>query len=562
MKKLLFTLLTGGLMTFSFQTNAQSWLLNGNAGTNSATDFIGTSDNNPLKIKTNNQVRMLIKSNGFVGIGTQTPASRLHVNGDITATGGNSTNWNAAYSWGNHALAGYLTSFTEQDPQVGTILTNYVPKWDGSALNSSNLFNSGNNFGFNTSSMIGSSNMVVQSPNASGYGGMYINQAGASLKPFYGYAVNGIGSCWTYYDQTSSSWRVYNGGDRITVDNLGYVGIGTTTPAYFLDIQAGSATRGLNVVSNVSGSSGHIINFERTQVPSSANDILQITVPAGSPNDFQFIEADVAGSNRFQVNGDGSVGIGISTASNTRLNVDGTNAANRKLYGIYANADSATSSSRAIFGEYLGATSDGMGVYGKSNVTPGNGYGVYGEAGYIGVRGVAAASTYTGSAYGVYGSASGTAGTRIGVYGSASGGSVNNWGGYFATKVYATELRVGGTGGATGYALAVNGKAIAEEVRVELSASWPDYVFDENYSLMPIDQLKEEIASNKHLPGIPSAAVMEAQGGIDLGSMQTKIVEKVEELTLYIIQLKEQNDKLQQSNTELLQRLEKLENNK
>ncbi|MBU0765367.1 MAG: DUF1566 domain-containing protein [Bacteroidetes bacterium] len=55
---------------------------------------------------------------GYVGIGTATPATILDVAGIITATGGNSTNWNAAYGWGNHVLAGYLTGFTETDTLI------------------------------------------------------------------------------------------------------------------------------------------------------------------------------------------------------------------------------------------------------------------------------------------------------------------------------------------------------------------------------------------------------------------------------------------------------------
>jgi len=565
MKKLLILIMTGGLMTLSVKTNAQSWSLTGNAATNPATNFIGTSDNKVLKIKTNNQVRMLIKTNGDIGIGTTTPTSKLHVNGVITATGGISTNWNTAFGWGDHALAGYLSSFTEIDPQVGANVTNFVSKWDGSALVGSNIYNSGSNFGFNTSTMIGTSNFVVQSPNASSYGGMFINQTGAGLKPFYGYAVNGGSTCWTSFDQATGNWGVFNGAERFVVDNTGQVGIGTTTPGYFLDIQAGTATRALNVVSNVVGSSGQIINFSRTSAPASANDILQITVPAGSPNDFQFIEADKGGSNRFQVNGDGSVGIGFSTLNTARLNVDGTNPDNKKIYGIYATADSASFSSAAIYGEHTSTTSDGRGVYGKATGGPGIGYGVYGESGYIGTRGLAIGTTYTGTSYGLYGSASGsTAGTRIGVFGSASGASTaeNNWGGYFPTKTYTNEIRVGTLDGAIGFIACIGGKLIAEEVRVELEATWPDYVFADGYELMPLEQLKREINLHKHLPGIPSAAQIEEQGGVDLGAMQTKLVEKVEELTLYIIQLKEQNDKLQVMNEKLQVRMSTIENNK
>jgi len=97
-------------------------------------------------------------------------------------------------------------------------------------------------------------------------------------------------------------------------------------------------------------------------------------------------------------------------------------------------------------------------------------------------------------------------------------------------------LRVGGLQGATGYVAAINGKLIATEVRVEVIASWPDYVFKKGYKLMPIEDLAAKISTESHLPGVPSAADMK-ENGIMLGEMQTKTMEKVEENTLYIIEL-------------------------
>ncbi|HSF88171.1 MAG TPA: hypothetical protein VLA46_02075, partial [Saprospiraceae bacterium] len=97
----------------------------------------------------------------------------------------------------------------------------------------------------------------------------------------------------------------------------------------------------------------------------------------------------------------------------------------------------------------------------------------------------------------------------------------------------------------TGYMLAVDGKIIGEEVRIQNSNNWPDYVFAEAYPLMPLDELKKTIAKHKHLPNIPSAAVIEAEG-ILIGDMQKRMMEKIEELTLYIIALHESNKQLQE----------------
>jgi len=102
----------------------------------------------------------------------------------------------------------------------------------------------------------------------------------------------------------------------------------------------------------------------------------------------------------------------------------------------------------------------------------------------------------------------------------------------------------------SGYRMAVDGNIIAERVRVQLSQNWPDYVFNENYDLMTIDDLKDNIAQNGHLPNIPDAATMTAEGQ-DLGEMQVKMMEKIEELTLYIIDLNERIKTLEEENTEL-----------
>ena len=94
-----------------------------------------------------------------------------------------------------------------------------------------------------------------------------------------------------------------------------------------------------------------------------------------------------------------------------------------------------------------------------------------------------------------------------------------------------------------GFSLGVDGKIICEELRVKNSALWPDYVFDSDYELMPLQQVAAFIKRHHHLPNIPSADEV-ANEGVDLGQMNAKLLEKVEELTLYLLDLKLENEAL------------------
>ncbi len=100
------------------------------------------------------------------------------------------------------------------------------------------------------------------------------------------------------------------------------------------------------------------------------------------------------------------------------------------------------------------------------------------------------------------------------------------------------------------YMLAVNGNVIAEKIKVRLFADWPDYVFADNYKLKSISSLEKFIQTNNHLPGMPSAKEMEKED-VDLGEMQVKLLEKVEELTLYIIELNKENEALKERITQI-----------
>jgi hypothetical protein len=85
--------------------------------------------------------------------------------------------------------------------------------------------------------------------------------------------------------------------------------------------------------------------------------------------------------------------------------------------------------------------------------------------------------------------------------------------------------------------LSVNGTIRAKEVIVD--TGWSDYVFDANYRLAPLSEVEARIKAEKHLPGIPSAAEIDA-GGVSLGDMQSRLLAKIEELTLHQIALEKQ----------------------
>lgn len=134
--------------------------------------------------------------------------------------------------------------------------------------------------------------------------------------------------------------------------------------------------------------------------------------------------------------------------------------------------------------------------------------------------------------------------------GAISVGSwVGNGGGYYGTitdhplrfftnngSTQMTVLTNGNVGIGTSnptYKLSVNGNIRSKEVVVE--SGWADYVFNEKYTLLSLEEVESFIQQHKHLPNIPSAKEIE-KNGLPLGDVQKKMMEKIEELTLYIIQ--------------------------
>lgn len=101
--------------------------------------------------------------------------------------------------------------------------------------------------------------------------------------------------------------------------------------------------------------------------------------------------------------------------------------------------------------------------------------------------------------------------------------------------------------------LSVNGKIRAHEIKVE-AANWPDYVFAKEHQLPTLQETEKHIKEKGHLPGIPSAVDVKTNG-IDVGEMNAKLLQKIEELTLYLIEqskeLRNQNSKIEAQSEEI-----------
>jgi len=108
------------------------------------------------------------------------------------------------------------------------------------------------------------------------------------------------------------------------------------------------------------------------------------------------------------------------------------------------------------------------------------------------------------------------------------------------------------------YNLFVKGGILTEEVRVSLQSAWADYVFSKEYNLKTLDEVASFINQNGHLPNMPSARQVKEEG-IELGEIAKLQQEKIEELTLYVIQLSKENQEEKEQNKALLQKLSDLE---
>ncbi|WPV66690.1 hypothetical protein [Chitinophaga sp. LS1] len=113
-----------------------------------------------------------------------------------------------------------------------------------------------------------------------------------------------------------------------------------------------------------------------------------------------------------------------------------------------------------------------------------------------------------------------------------------------------------GTTTAGNYKLAVEGTIGARKLQVT-QTSWADFVFKPSYNLPSLSSIEKYISENQHLPGIPAESDVLAHG-VDLGEMNRLLLQKVEEITLYLIEEHKSNERLKEENEELRKRVDKI----
>jgi hypothetical protein len=407
--------------------------------------------------------------------------------------GSSSLNWNEVYVNSVKFMDGTSLSTAsgggaETDPQVGTNTTSFIPRWNGTALVTGLIQDNGSKIGIN------------KAPDTE-HRLSVLRQATSGFTSTIYSAIRG--------ESNTSS----------TINSVGYLGVNNPGGLYPI------------VFPSMSFDEIGVLGVKRNNTIQGAAVYGWNQGGAGSNYGIYGVSSASAGNN---------YGVyGKTVATNSSLN-----------YGMY-------SESQGAIGNY--------GVYAKVTTASGQfGYAVFGSASGAGTNyaGFFSGHTYVGaddealtisgtnpfiqfkdgSTENAYVRANGRDLLLATNSGNASGKVVLRTNGVGRLWVDASgNVSIGNGKIAAGYMLSVVGKVMAEEVRVELNGTWPDYVFAKDYKLMPLHNLKQYVNENSHLPNVPSANEM--KDGIEVGKMNKMLMQKVEELTLYVIQL---NEELQQ----------------
>jgi hypothetical protein len=409
-------------------------------------------------------------------------------------------------------------------------------------------------------------------------------QRDAIVSPAAGLLIYQTDGTSGYYVYNGASWASLAGagsskwnlnGSHIYNINAGFVGIGTSTPGSGLELRGTGFGAGQRITDATSGNS--------LVLQSGAGGNLKVTGYNYGTGTAQPLYLSVDGANTIMNSNGGNVGIGTTTPAN-KLTVYSN------FYGIeHTDGSVRLSSFLNSQGGWLGTltnhplnfyTNDGAA---QMTIIPGGGVGIGTTTplgGYL--LDVAGAIRNSGDAAHFVANASGGTNSWARFYMrslNANQSLLQSWfigtsKNFIGNQLYigdetfghtrfsiqpnngliylSTTTGVGiNTGNTNGYMLAVNGKIHSTELVIE--SGWADYVFEKNYMLRPLNELEKFIQQNKHLPNIPAAAEIKTNG-LNVGDVQKRMMEKIEELTLYIIEQDKQIKKMESTISELIKK--------
>jgi hypothetical protein len=376
-------------------------------------------------------------------------------------------------------------------------------------------------------------NLLPQNNNTQNLG-----SSGKSWKNLYVDGKSYLKTAYTYFNNASQQFRINNIDDRLVIDSSGKIGIGTLSPLARFHINGDAGKDAFRVQINgltklYVNSGGGVAVGASTTPPANG---LYVAGNVGIGTSVPSVKLNVVGGSDASLAGGGYIVAGSIGSSNIVIDENEIMARNNGVSNtLLLNNDGGdvNVSAGALFVE---STTNRIGigttvpqvrlhVSGGTDAEPASG-------GYI----VAGSTTSANLAIDNNEIMARNNGVPSTLY-------FNDDGGDLVMCYEGGNVMIGTKTPAAGYILSVDGKGMFEEIKVQTSSNWPDYVFDDNHKLPSLYDLESSIKTQKHLPGIPSAKEINKEG-ILIGDMQTKMMEKIEELTLYIISLQKQIDEL------------------
>lgn len=492
----------------------------------------------------------IVYTAGNVGIGTSNATQTLTVDGDVNVGGE-----------GNHILrVRHINGKSHTSSGYGDLYLNYHnthPVIVGRSANKSNFYVYGT-----MRSYYDGTRYLTMNPN--GDGNYYLNYAGGSSASRIGFQIDGS--------------------SKMSIMNNGNVGIGTTNPGNILEVQkninesafleitnandGNLSRRGISIGNGSSGSSVGLIStspnytavatWQNAGVLYTDSQLLNGLILRSSTGGISFQPGGTTDKITFTDNGD--VGIGTSSPSQ-KLDVNGSVSLSR-LYiknefdqirfevageSRYFLMSKTKTDNKALA---LYSPDDGgwftywEEVSGDMIVNKGSvGIGLTNPTERLDING----NIKVNRKVKIDGKGS-VASLQIMDNSNTSTVDVLLRGDGGKSYIKSGELGIGTTNPSE--KLEVNGTIRSKEVKVEASP-WPDYVFEPDYELASLEEIEKFIQSEKHLPEIPSAEEIEANG-VQLGEMNMLLLKKIEELTLHQIEMmkiiNQQQQKIDQLN--------------